>query len=50
MPFLLRKGLRIVHMDGLPALICVNSVLSAQKTYSQDLTKDLDFCSLIVGV
>ena len=61
LPFLLRKGLRLVHyamepqiietillnmaivncMDGLIALICLDGVLSIQKMYSPDITKEL---------
>ena len=61
LPFLLRKGLRLVHyamepqvietvllntaivnhMDGVTALICMDGVLSIQKMYSPDITKEL---------
>ena len=61
LPFLLRKGLRLVHyamepqvietillntaivnrMDGMTALICMDGVLSIQKMYSPDITKEL---------
>ena len=61
LPFLFRKGLRLVHyamepqvietillntaiinrMDGVTALICMDGVLSIQKMYSPDITKEL---------
>lgn len=61
LPFLLRKGLRLVYyamepqiietimlntsivnrMDGATALICMDGVLSIQKMYSPDITKEL---------
>lgn len=61
LPFLLRKGLRLVHyamepqiietvllntaivnhMDGVTTLVCLDGVLSIQKMYSPDITKEL---------